>query len=159
MQERKPSRILARLNEAVSQQRRDGVFCTVSFVRLKPGGSGARLTVCCGGHPLPFVVRADGSVESAGAPGTLLGIFGDPDLADKALDVGPGDTIVLYTDGVIEERAPGAVFGRERLASLLESCAGMDASAMAEAIDRAVMGFQPGPPRDDIAILVGRILP
>jgi PAS domain S-box-containing protein len=159
MQERKPSRILGRLNDAVSQQRDDSVFCTVCLVRLKPGGSGARLTVCCGGHPLPFVLRADGSVESVGAPGTLLGIFDDPQLTDRAVDVGPGDTIVLYTDGVIEERAHGSVFGRERLAALLESCAGMDASAIAESIDRAVMGFQPGPPRDDIAILVGRIRP
>jgi PAS domain S-box-containing protein len=159
MQERKPSRILERLNEAVIQQRSDNMFCTVCFVRAKPSASGVRLTVCCGGHPLPFVVRAEGTVEPVGAPGTLLGIFPDPELRDRAFDLNRGDAMVLYTDGVIEEHAPGAVFGTERLASLLESCAGLDAKAIAGSIERAVLGFQPGSPRDDIAILVLRVRP
>jgi PAS domain S-box-containing protein len=91
MQERKPSRILATLNEAILQQRSDHVFCTVSYVRLKTGRRGARLTVCCGGHPQPLVLRTNGTVEPVGVPGTLLGVFPDPELSDKAVDLDRGD--------------------------------------------------------------------
>jgi PAS domain S-box-containing protein len=159
MQERKPSRILETLNEAILQQRSDHMFCTVSYVRLKAGRGKVRLTVCCGGHPQPLVLRADGRVEPAGVPGTLLGVFPDPELTDKAVDLDRGDALVLYTDGVVEEHVPGAVFGKERLISLLESCAGLNAASIVESIERAVMGFQPGPPRDDIALLVLRMRP
>jgi serine phosphatase RsbU (regulator of sigma subunit) len=98
-------------------------------------------------------------VQEAGTPGALLGIFADPDLSDRAVDLGPGDTLVLFTDGVIEERVPGAIFGRERLESIVRSSAGMDAAAMAQAIEQAVLSFRPDPPRDDMAVLVLRVRP
>jgi PAS domain S-box-containing protein len=159
MQSTKPSAVLGTLNDAVRHQRSDRTFCTVCYARLRVRERGARLTVCCAGHPLPIVLRADGTVEDAGAPGTLLGIFSDPDLTDRAVDLGPGDALVMYTDGVIEERAPGAVFGRERLGAVIRSAAGGDAGAIAEAIERAVLSFRPDPNRDDIAILVVRVKP
>jgi PAS domain S-box-containing protein len=155
----KPSRVMAALNDAVRQQRSDRTFCTVCYARLRPSERGARLTVCCAGHPPPVLLRADGTVQEAGTPGALLGIFADPDLSDRAVDLGPGDTLVLFTDGVIEERVPGAIFGRERLESIVRSSAGMDAAAMAQAIEQAVLSFRPDPPRDDMAVLVLRVRP
>ena len=80
LRETKPSRVLAALNEAVRQQRSDRTFCTVAYIRMRPNDQGARLTICCAGHPLPLVLRANGSIERAGVPGTLLGIFADPEL-------------------------------------------------------------------------------
>jgi serine phosphatase RsbU (regulator of sigma subunit) len=160
LQERKPSSILARLNQAVMQQRLDHMFCTVCYVRLKPHGDGARLTVCSAGHPLPLVLRADGSLESAGSPGALLGIFHDPDLTDSAADLYPGDALVLFTDGVLEERRDGGeVFGRERLETTLRSCRGMTAVRIAEAVEDALVAFSPQGPRDDVALLVVRVKP
>jgi PAS domain S-box-containing protein len=158
LQERKPSAILEHLNQAVMQQRTDHMFCTVCYVRLKPDEGGARLTVCAAGHPLPLVLRADGSVETAGVPGALLGIFPDPELTDSVVDLCPGDALVLFTDGVLEERRKnGEIFGRERLASILASCSGKNARAIAEAIESAVVGFAPEAPRDDVALLVVRV--
>lgn len=159
LRETKPSRVLAALNEAVRQQRSDRTFCTVTYVRFRPSDQGARLTVCCAGHPLPLVVRADGSVERGGAPGTLLGIFPDPELTDRVVDLRRGDTMVLFTDGVVEERAPGAVFGLDRLTSVVRSVTGHDADGIAEAIDHAVLAFRPEALRDDIAVLVMRVRP
>jgi PAS domain S-box-containing protein len=159
MQSTKPSSILATLNEAVRQQRSDRTFCTVCYARLRVREEGARLTVCCAGHPLPILLRADGTLEEAGTPGTLLGIFADPELSDRAVDLGRGDALVLFTDGVIEERAPGAVFGRERLESVVRSSAGLDAGGIAQAIEQAVLSFRPDPTHDDIAILVVRVRP
>jgi serine phosphatase RsbU (regulator of sigma subunit) len=144
MQETRPSRILSLLNEAVMQQGAEQGFCTVCYVRIRRSQAGSRITVCCAGHPLPLLLRADGTVGFIGTPGTLLGIFPDPELTDLAMDLGPGDALVLYTDGVIEEHNPSEVFGTERLADVVRSCAGLDAEGIAAAIERAVTEFPPG---------------
>ena len=87
----------------------------------------------------------------------LLGFFPDPELTDRPVDLSPGDTLVLFTDGVTEERGAGEMFGRERLESVLRACAGKDAAGIVEALERAIQEFQPEAPRDDIAILVARV--
>ena len=157
MRERKPSEILTTLNDAVLQQRSDHMFCTVAYVRVRPNPGGARLTICCGGHPLPVVLRADGTVLAAGSPGTLLGIFPDPELVDRTVDLGPGDALVLFTDGVIEEHGDGEMFGRDGMTDLLRESVGRKAEEIAEAIEQAVVAFGPAAPRDDIAIVVLRV--
>jgi len=157
MRERKPSEILTTLNDALLQQRSDHMFCTVAYVRVRPNPGGARLTICCGGHPLPLVLRADGTVLAAGSPGTLLGIFPDPELVDRTVDLGPGDALVLFTDGVIEEHGDGEMFGRDGMTDLLRESVGRKAEEIAEAIEQAVVAFGPAAPRDDIAIVVLRV--
>jgi len=159
MKERRPSEILSVLNDALLQDRTNHTFCTVAYVRLRPSNQGMRLTVCSGGHPLPLVLRASGAVEAAGFPGTLLGVFPDPQLKDQAVELGPGDALLLYTDGVTEELAPPGTPGRATLEELLASYRGMGAREIARSIERAVEEARPRPPRDDIAILVARVRP
>jgi PAS domain S-box-containing protein len=158
IQERRPSNVLATLNDAVMQQRSDHIFCTVCYMRLKLNPKNVRATICCAGHPLPLVLRANGRVETAGAPGTLLGIFPNPSLADRAVDLAPGDAVVLFTDGLIEGHGDGAS-GRDRLISIVRASAGLDAASMAERIEQTALSLRPGPPRDDMALLVLRIRP
>ena len=69
MRERLPSRSLAVLNEALLRQRDDRRFCTVAYAYLEKLDQGARVGVACGGHPLPLLLRADGTVETLGVPG------------------------------------------------------------------------------------------
>jgi len=157
MQEQRPSRVLSTLNEALRQQIVNERFCTVAYARVRSSNGKVRLTICCGGHPLPLVLRADGSVERVGQPGTLLGVFPDPELTDEVVDLEPGDAIVFYTDGVTEERMGERIFGEEGLASVLEASSGLDAQAIARAIGSAVESFRPHQPRDDMAILVLRV--
>jgi serine phosphatase RsbU (regulator of sigma subunit) len=125
--------------------------------RLDTGGPGRILTVSSGGHPLPLVLRADGRLDTVGRPGTLLGVFPEPDLAEEVVTLGPGDALVLYTDGVTEERIGTRVFGHEGLTATLATCRGLAADGIAEAIEQAVMEFQPDAPRDDLALLVLRV--
>src|SRR5207249_7256534 len=94
-----PSRILVRLNERLLNEEAVDRFVTVCYVRVRPGTLGTRLTVAAGGHPPPVVLRTNGAVEPVGGYGTLLGIFSDPTLLDRDVDLAPGETIVLYTDG------------------------------------------------------------
>jgi phosphoserine phosphatase RsbU/P len=118
---------------------------------------GVRLTVATGGHPLPLILRADGSVEYGGVPGTLIGVLDDPEITDLAMELAPGDALVLYTDGVTDEQSETEEFGEERLMEVLRSCAGKKAEEIVRSIERAVMEFAPGVPRDDIALLVARV--
>jgi PAS domain S-box-containing protein len=161
MREDRPSDVLSTLNEALVRQRADEQFCTVAFARMVRNGAGTRITVASGGHPLPLVLRADGRVDAVGTPGSLLGIMPDPQLSDDSVRLDPGDAIVLYTDGVTDAHAPERVLSPADLAGLLRECAGLDAAAIAERVERgataSVAGEAPAEPRDDVAILVLRV--
>ena len=158
MRERRPSRVLMDLNEVVRRQTTEGRFITVCYSRLRTRPDSVRLTVSCGGHPLPFVLRADGSVEVAGQPGTLLGLFPDPALLDRTVDLGPGDALIAFTDGVTE--IPGASLqGERRLKQVLATSAGLDAEGIAERVERDVMRRGRRRTRDDMAVLVARMTP
>jgi PAS domain S-box-containing protein len=158
MRERLPSRSLAVLNEALLRQRDDRRFCTVAYAYFEKLDRGARVGVACGGHPLPLLLRSDGTVETVGEPGTLLGVVPDPDLEDRAVTLEPGDALVFYTDGVIEGRGDSNVLDERRLAELVATCAGTGADAIAARVEEAAVLSQGGRPRDDIAVLVLRVV-
>ena len=159
MRERVPSRSLAVLNEALLRQRDDRRFCTVAYAYIETLDTGARVGLSTGGHPLPLVLRATGEVEAAGEPGTLLGVVPDPDLTDHLIELGPGDALIFYTDGVIESRAgsDGGILDERRLAELIATCAGAGADAIAAKVEGAAVLSQDGRPKDDIAVLVLRV--
>ena len=115
------------------------------------------MVACSGGHPLPMLVRADGSASAAGRPGTLLGVVPDPDLVDVELDLHADDALVLYTDGVTEASAPERVLEAADFAELLGSVERRDAAGLAGAVEAAALSAGDREPRDDIAILVLRM--
>jgi serine phosphatase RsbU (regulator of sigma subunit) len=120
---------------------------------------GFDVTVASGGHPLPFIIRADGTVEQPGQPGTLLGIFPDIQAREYRTVLRGGDQIVMWTDGVSDRRGDGELYGEERLRALLVANAGASPTELADAIEQAVVGFSQTDPQDDIAIVVARIRP
>jgi serine phosphatase RsbU (regulator of sigma subunit) len=152
-----PSQILALLNEALLRQRTDPRFCTVLFGRIATNGRGASFEFASGGHPLPLLLRAEGGGDEIGEPGTLLGIFGDPNLSDAQVPLWPGDALMLYTDGVTDAGAPRSVLTTDELAAAVGPTAGLDADEIAERAVRAAVGEADGEPRDDIAVIVLKI--
>ena len=152
-----PEEVLRELNDAILRQSTDQRFCTVLYVSLSPGGGGLTACVATGGHPLPLVLRDDGTVETAGRPGTLLGILPDPEISTHAIELAPGDALILYTDGVIEASPLDDAFGPEPFASFVAGCAGDDAAAIARRIEEAALEIQGGTPRDDVAVVVLRV--
>lgn len=156
---RSPAAILKLLNDAMLRQE-DGAagagrFCTIACVQLDLSRDRVRATVACGGHPPPAVLRADGSVDELGAPGTLLGLVDDPELRDVAGELGPGDTLVLYTDGLTEAAAPEVVWTPEDLLEALRGAAGKPARGVVDhLLERAIGPL--GAPRDDVAVLALR---
>ncbi|MGZ8647933.1 MAG: SpoIIE family protein phosphatase [Solirubrobacteraceae bacterium] len=152
---RRPRAVLGELNEALLRQRLDYRFCTVLYTSLTPRAGDVDVVVSTGGHPLPLVLRAGGEVETAGVPGTLLGIVDDPEISEQRIALAPGDALVLYTDGVTDTTAADRATGGS-LETFLATCAGSGASEIAEAVERKAVSSQDGPPRDDVAVVVVR---
>ncbi|HEY1329861.1 MAG TPA: SpoIIE family protein phosphatase [Actinomycetota bacterium] len=155
--ERRPSALLRNVSEALLGQIADGRFCTIAYARIRPGEGGVRATIACGGHPLPFVVRADGSVEHAGAPGTLLGVLRDVSFTDVVVDLHAGDSIVLYTDGVIDERTAIGRRGMAQVREVLADSSSLTAAEMARALDRYLEPARGERPPDDAAFVILRV--
>lgn len=157
MQEKEPPRIISVLNEAIISQTRDEQFCTLTFARVDLTPQGAHLSVVCAGHPEPIVLRAGGGLERVPQTGALLGAY-PVELVEQLVDLGKGDSVVFYTDGVIEARSStGESFGYERLQELIGSCNGAKAATIARKIEGAVLDFAGNSIQDDTAILVLRV--
>jgi PAS domain S-box-containing protein len=149
-----PAAILRWLSDAMLQQSDgdDDRYCTIACAHVDLGRTPSKVTIACGGHPLPLVVRADGTTEEVGLPGTLLGLVPQPELHDHTSELRPGDTLLLYTDGLTEAGAPAHVLSPDELAAAASAAAG---DGVAQTVDRLVDGAIGGLPtvRDDVAVL------
>ena len=117
------------------------------------------MTLATGGHPLPWVLRADGTLEQVGSAGLIVGVFPQIDAHDDVIDLAVGDAVVLYTDGVVEERDDhGLTFGQERLRQVLHESAGRTAADIVERVVGAVTTFSGREPRDDVAVVALRVV-
>jgi sigma-B regulation protein RsbU (phosphoserine phosphatase) len=131
-------------------------FCTVLMLRLVRDGGSWHLAASSGGHPAALVWRAGGRPEPVGDPGFLVGVFDEPAFTTARVGLGPGDAVVLYTDGLSEARRGDAFFGDtvmlERLAAH-----GSDPAALTRGLLEDALSFQGDDPRDDIAVLALRV--
>ena len=149
-----PAATLATLNGELLRQSSDRRFVTAVLVRLEPRpGGGARLVIACGGHPPPLVLRADSAPEVVPCVGTLLGVEPETTGDDYEVELAPGDTLVLYTDGVTEARRDHPLTPEALAAALIDSAAG-GAESVAREIVRLADKAATGPLRDDLAALV-----
>ena len=119
------------------------------MLRETPDGA-AEVDVVCAGHPRPLLVR-EGRVEPLGRWGALLGAFACEGWAVETQRIGPGDIVVLYTDGVLDAEGADERFGEERLRRALTGC--RSAEDAVRAIDEALSAFQTGEQADDTAVL------
>ncbi|HEU5150998.1 MAG TPA: SpoIIE family protein phosphatase [Iamia sp.] len=154
-----PASVLTATNDAILDQIDDTRFATAVLVSLTPGRGRATAAVACGGHPRPLLLRADGTVERVEATGTLLGVLPSPPLQEVELALEPGDSLVLYTDGVTEARDGPEQFGEGRLIASLEGAAGLTSAAdVTGRVLKAVDDFRdPESAADDIAVVAIRV--
>jgi serine phosphatase RsbU (regulator of sigma subunit) len=138
------------------RQELGGRFCTIACVHVDMSRLRIRATVACGGHPPALLRRAGGVVEEIGPPGTLLGLVPDPQLEDERVELGPGDALVLYTDGITEARAPARVLEQEDLRAALSAVQPATPQRIVEQLAALAVGKEGTPPRDDIAMLALR---
>ncbi|MEU3350018.1 ATP-binding SpoIIE family protein phosphatase [Streptomyces sp. NPDC037389] len=156
--------VLTRLNRMLGEEAAEAEtagtgprFLSLLYGELAPHRDGVRCTLASAGHPLPLLLRPDGSVRSVAAPQMLLGVVDDVGYGSQAFDLAHGDTLLCVTDGVTERKAGNRLFDDgDGLAAALAGCAGLTAEGVAGRIRRAVHGFAPTPPDDDLALLVIR---
>jgi PAS domain S-box-containing protein len=154
VRERQCSAVLRVVNDALLRTEPGDDFCTAMYARLDLAGDRPHLRIAIGGHPHPLLRRADGEVTEVGATGTLLGAVEHPVLRDVEFELSPGDTLLLYTDGVTEARTPEGMFGTDRLAALLAGCARLDAAGVVRRVEEAVVDAPYHSAVDDVALLV-----
>jgi len=159
LDERSPRRLLTALHDTLMRGEGRGEFCTVCCALLQPDaeGNGARLSLACGGHPPPIIRRANGTVEMTTCNGPLLGLPVKLAFEEQSIHLAPGDTVVLYTDGVTEaHHRDQDLFGEDRLVDVIGN-AGNSVDDVADAIVAAVSAYGPAEPRDDVAVVVLQI--
>ncbi|MFJ8074990.1 SpoIIE family protein phosphatase [Streptomyces sp. NPDC096176] len=136
----------------------DSRFLSLLYGEVVPspsGDGGARCTLASAGHPLPLLLRPDGTVCALAEPQVLLGVVDDVAYQSHTFRLEPGDTLLCVTDGVTERRFGPRMFDDEDgLAAALSGCTGLSAQGVAERIRAAVHAFAPTPPGDDLALLV-----
>ncbi|MEV6551200.1 SpoIIE family protein phosphatase [Streptomyces sp. NPDC051597] len=134
-------------------------FLSLLYGELVPvppeSGGGVLCTLASAGHPLPLLLRPEGSVRAAAVPQVLVGVVEGVAYESESFRLMPGDTLLCVTDGVTERRSGRQMFDDgDGLAAVLAGCVGMTATGVAESVKRAVYAFGTTPPEDDLALLV-----
>ena len=146
-----PATTVARLHAFLRPLLPRNRFATAVMGWLRDDGV---LKIVNAGHCPPLVVRADGTIESIGSTGPVVGLLTSPRWSATTRTLGRGDRLVLYSDGVVEAMSPdGAEFGEERVEELLD--APFESSReVANAIIEAVSDHAKGETADDTTVLV-----
>lgn len=151
-----PSLILSRTNQVLLAAARLPDFASVVLLVVDPE-SGA-ITYCSAGHPPPLVVRADGFMQLQECGSPVIGAFPDLEFEEAGFVLNPGDSVILYTDGVTEARAgDGSFFGDDRLSRAVGTCQERQITDVPQLIHEHVMEFTAGRLSDDIAIVAFRL--
>ncbi|MGQ0465362.1 MAG: PP2C family protein-serine/threonine phosphatase [Sporichthyaceae bacterium] len=151
-----PARALAVVNGAMIAI--DGTrFVTLVHGHLRPESDGSlSVRLAGGGHPWPLVLRRDGTVDTVEAAGTIVGMLRQARFRAVDLRLAPGETLLLYTDGVTEAQVGGELLDVDRLAAMFGDCRGMSAQAIAERLEQMVLEYLSGGAHDDLALLAIR---
>jgi sigma-B regulation protein RsbU (phosphoserine phosphatase) len=156
-----PARILTRV-DAVMTGLHVGTLATVMIARIEQApelaGTGRRtVRWSSAGHLPPLLLRADGRVELlTSAPETLLGAESSRPRSDSVADVGAGDTLVFYTDGLVEQGRTGIDEGTDRLLAAVGSLGPLPVDELCDGLLGRIVG---GRPDDDVAIVAVRCRP
>jgi sigma-B regulation protein RsbU (phosphoserine phosphatase) len=164
LEQRGPERFLEELNRSALKIFAHSYFF-MTFGVFRVDLAARRIEYATAGHPPQLLLRADGTVETLSTPNRLLGM--DPDVFDPERPVdsviyGPGDSLVLFTDGVFEipGKADGEILGEAGLADRVRTLGGLPPALVAGEILQDLADFS-GQSRfeDDVSLMVARFDP
>jgi serine phosphatase RsbU (regulator of sigma subunit) len=151
-----PSDFLSAANDVICSEIAGGKFISMSYVVVD--GVAGTVAAASAGHPPPRLVLADGTVSRVAAHGLVLGIEPGQEYAEVRAELPRGAALVLYTDGVVEARRDGELYGDERLDALLTARRDLPARALAAAVAEDAREFGGGELSDDVAVVAIRRL-
>ncbi|WP_306325972.1 PP2C family protein-serine/threonine phosphatase [Streptomyces venezuelae] len=148
-------RVLTLLNDAVLTSHH-ARFATLVLASIQRRQGQVRIRLTSAGHMPPLIVRADSRVEEARTRGTLIGAL--PDITTQTTEVvlAPGETCLLYTDGITEARGGplgDQFYGEERLRAALRECVRMPAEAVVERVQMLASQWLGDREHDDMSTL------
>jgi serine phosphatase RsbU (regulator of sigma subunit) len=152
-----PADVLAKVNEVILAGDYEDRFVTVKLAYLRWDGDRVTAELVGSGHPGPAVVRPDGRVDVLSGGGLPLGLFPDAEPERETIELGTGDLLFFYSDGVTEARSADMEYFEDRLADELAGAAGQSAAETTRMIQRLVAQFSQDDLRDDMTILVARV--
>ncbi|HEX3879392.1 MAG TPA: SpoIIE family protein phosphatase [Bryobacteraceae bacterium] len=149
---------MVRLNKATCEKCPSNRFITFFFCILD-AASGV-LSFANAGHNPPIVMRASGDAEMLEGGGPPLGILSMAPFVQQQTQLGPGDLLALYSDGVTEcLNGQEEEFGEERFIEVLKAHRHEPAAVIADAVTQALLGFAAGAPTaDDITLVIAKRL-
>jgi serine phosphatase RsbU (regulator of sigma subunit)/PAS domain-containing protein len=149
-----PAKALRRLNGVLRPADDSAQYATAVLAYLSTADDGRlEVRLSLAGHPPAMVLRRDGAVDPIGSFGDMLAMVAEPVFHETEFVLDPGDTLLLYTDGVTEAGPRTRPFGEFGFPELLRTLAGEPPQVVVDAIEQAVVSVHSGEPRDDIALL------
>jgi serine phosphatase RsbU (regulator of sigma subunit)/predicted enzyme related to lactoylglutathione lyase len=153
-----PRILLRSVNRLFYQNTADSSYATFFFAEYDRRAQRVRYANC--GHLPALLFRPDGTVERLHSTGTVLGLFEDWDCPAAECQLYPGDTLVLYTDGVTESCDPaGEEFGEQRLIDALHPHRDFSAHRLLARVTDEIKNFSPHEQHDDITLIVAKCTP
>lgn len=152
-----PAELVGQLNELLCHRMADGSLVTLALVVVDTEGDA--LTWCVAGHPPPVILSPDGAFRRLDDPDPPCGVFEGLRFREGVEHFGPGDVLVVYTDGLIEARRRGREFGEDALRDVLVAAVGDAPHDLAHGAYAAVRTWCGGRLGDDVAIAVLRRVP
>ncbi len=152
-----PGAVLTEVNNLLSADETTGMFVTMLYAVYDP--KSGLLTYASGGHDAPLIVHADGTSELMSLTGGIaLGVLEGFDYGQVSLELEPGDTLCLYTDGVTEAtNLQGELLGIEGVREMFAAAPPADAEQAGREILDAVVEFTgEAPQHDDVTCLILR---
>ncbi|MFE6164863.1 PP2C family protein-serine/threonine phosphatase [Streptomyces sp. NPDC056486] len=150
------TRLLTLLNSALLAANQTPFVTLVLATAVRQDDARVRLRISSAGHPAPLIVRTTGHVEEVRTCGTLIGAFADLEFETAEVTLRPGETCLLYSDGIIEARGGplgDVMFGEDRLRTVLSQYAGMPPEVITERVQLVVAQWVGEGPHDDMAVL------
>jgi serine phosphatase RsbU (regulator of sigma subunit) len=151
-----PGELLAQVNEVAFGELSAGNFVTMVCLTVDPASG--EVVAASAGHPPARLVAPDGSVTALAPRGLALGVEADQEYEEVRAMLASGAVLCLYTDGLVEARREGEVYGDERLDAALAAGQSLSAQALAEHLVADCSAFA-GEPEDDYAVVVIRKAP
>jgi CheY-like chemotaxis protein len=152
----RPAEVLARLNTSLCRDMPPSMFVTLALAVLDPSRPG-HVRIASGGHPRPVVLPAKASPSEIEVDGVIVGAFPDARFDEVEVTLTPGDTLLFFSDGVLETTdAGGRRPGVSGLFSFLESHRQTAPSQLTEALAEEVMRRGGDKLRDDITVFALR---